>query len=58
MNLVDCHVTKILSEPYYEYGFWWLKVRYDSYGVESETAIMRKENSDLENIEIGFEFTL
>lgn len=56
MNYVDCFVTEILSEPYFEYGFWWLKVKANSYGVEDETTLMRKEKSELENIEIGFSF--
>lgn len=56
MNLIDCYVIKIISEPYYKYNHWWLDVVYDSYGVESFTSIMKKSKEDIDKIKIGYEF--
>ncbi len=28
MNLVDAFVKKVISEPYEEYGKWWIDVEY------------------------------
>ena len=56
MNLVECYVTEIIGEPYFEYNFWWQKVKFDSYGVISETSIMHKEKSYFEKVNIGFKF--
>ncbi|HEB3585648.1 TPA: hypothetical protein RZC63_004089 [Escherichia coli] len=33
MNLVDAFVKKVISEPYEEYGKWWIDVEYISWGV-------------------------
>ncbi|WP_338295753.1 hypothetical protein, partial [Escherichia coli] len=30
MNLVDAFVKKVISEPYEEYGKWWIDVEYIS----------------------------
>ena len=31
MNLVDAFVKKVISEPYEEYGKWWIDVEYISW---------------------------
>lgn len=56
MNLVDGFVTEIIGKPYFEYGVWWQKVKYDSYGIISETALYEKYIETLDKIEIGYKF--
>ena len=56
MNLVDCYVTEIIGIPYFEYGFWWQKVKFNSYGVIGETKFFDKEKTSFETIKIGFKF--
>ena len=40
MNLVDAFVKKVISEPYEEYGKWWIDVEYISWGVPGKTKLM------------------
>ena len=56
MNLVECYVTEIIGDPYYEFGFWWQKVKFDSYGSIGETAFFHKEKSHFETVDVGFLF--
>ena len=56
MNLVECYVTEIIGEPYFKYDMWWIKVKYNSYGVISETELCNKNKNPLLNIAIGFMF--
>lgn len=56
MNLIECTVTKILSEPYHAYGKWFLKVEYTCYGVNSETTLMFDSIETANKIEICHEF--
>lgn len=56
MNLVECYVTEIIGQPYFKNGFWWQKVKYNSYGVIGETAFFYKDKSHFETINVGFKF--
>lgn len=56
MNLLDCYVTEIIEEPYFEFGFWWQKVKYESYGIAGETSLYHKNKEFFETIRIGFKF--
>jgi len=56
MNLVDCFVKEILSEPYQKYNKWWLDVKYDSWGRESKTELMLNTKEEAENIKVGHKF--
>jgi hypothetical protein len=56
MNLVDCVVVRVLAQPRYEYGHWWVKVRYNSWGRESETEIMCDTLMKAEDIAVGHKF--
>lgn len=56
MNLVDCYVTEIIGEPYFEHGFWWQKVKYDCYGRIAETSFFHKDKSHFKTITVGFKF--
>ena len=42
MNLVDCYVTEIIDEPYFQYDFWWQKVKYNAHGREATTSSPRR----------------
>lgn len=63
MNLVDCYVTKVLSEPEYidkyaaEGLIWWqVSVEYDSYGRLSETRLTFKTKEDADAVKMGYVF--
>lgn len=56
MNYCDCFVTKILSEPYFQYEKWWLDVEYDSEGALGLSSLMRDDKDDFKNVGIGFKF--
>jgi len=56
MNLVDCTVTKILTEPYLEYDKWFVNVQYDCYGSTYTTSIMFNEKESAEKVSIGYVF--
>ena len=38
--VVDAFVKKVISEPYEEYGKWWIDVEYISWGVPGKTRLM------------------
>lgn len=40
MNLIDCYVTKILSEPYRKFGHWWVSAEYESEGRRGKTKLI------------------
>ncbi len=56
MNLIDAVVTHILGEPYEEYGAWWVPVRYDSWGRESEQNLMFATQYDALQVAVGYNF--
>lgn len=56
MNLVECYVTEIIGEPYFRSGFWFQKVKYNSYGSVGETTLFDKEKSYFESVDVGFMF--
>lgn len=56
MNLLECMVTKILSEPYLMFDKWFLKVEYSSYGVNGKTTLMFDSFEIANKINIGHEF--
>ncbi len=56
MNLVDCVVTQILSDPYIAYDKWWVKVKYNSYGREDVSTIMADTIEEARLITIGTKF--
>lgn len=56
MNLVDCYVTEILGEPVLKYGRWFLPVKADSYGRESETELMFDTEAEARSVKIGHHF--
>ena len=46
------HITEILK-VYPEYGKWWVRVKINSYGHESETTIMCNTKEETEKYEVG-----
>lgn len=57
MNLVDCYVTKVLTEPYFKYEKWWVKVEFNSYGFCSYgTNIMFDSLDEANNVKVGYKF--
>ena len=56
MNTVKAVVKKVLSDPYFKYDTWWVKVECNSYGRVSETELMFKSKQKAESVDIGYEF--
>lgn len=56
MNLTKSVVTEVIGEPEYKYEHWFIKVRYNSYGQESETELMFNTKERAAEVEPGFEF--
>ncbi|MGJ7474534.1 hypothetical protein ACSFEV_12185 [Pseudomonas fulva] len=56
MNLIDCYVTKILSEPYRMFGQWWVDVEYDSWGSPSQTKLMFRTEEAARAAKVGHHF--
>lgn len=56
MNLVDHYVTEVLSEPRFEFGKWWVKVKGIGYSGESESNLMFDSKKEALSVCIGYEF--
>lgn len=59
MNLLEHYVTDILSEPYYnDYGSgnfkWWVKVKSNCYGQETESDLMFDTLDEALEVKIGY----
>ncbi|HFK9386252.1 TPA: hypothetical protein ACG2V4_004538 [Escherichia coli] len=56
MNLVDAFVKKVISEPYEEYGKWWIDVEYISWGVPGKTRLMFESKELALEVKEGYKF--
>lgn len=59
MNLVDCYVTKVLSQPYqleFSDVHWFVDVEYDSWGCVSTTEIMLTSFEEACKVTVGYKF--
>ncbi len=56
MNTIDCHVTKILGEPYRKFGAWWVDVEFDSWGSSSTTHLMFRTKEAAYAVTAGHHF--
>lgn len=58
MNLVDCYVTKVTSKPIFEKcsGCWGISVKFNSYGIESETQLFFDTQEEALKIKKGYKF--
>lgn len=50
MNLVDCYVVEVVSEPTYLYDKWWIDVIANSYGGNFKTKLMFETKEECLNI--------
>lgn len=54
MNLIDQQITKILSEPFYKFNKWCVRVEVEDEGGKCETLIMEDTKLKvLEKAKIG-----
>ncbi len=54
MNLVDCHVTKVLKIEYSkDLDRYLVHVEYDSWGVKSKATLMFKNKEKADSIDKG-----
>jgi len=56
MNLIDIYVVEILSEPFYEYEKWWLKVKSNAYGRLIEDTLMFDSKEECLKIKKGYKY--
>ena len=56
MNLIDCYVTEVLTAPRLEFGFWIVRVSFDSHGRISETELCFPTISAAEGVSPGYKF--
>jgi len=56
MNLIDCYVTKILSEPYRMFGHWWVSAEYESEGRPGKTELMFRTEEAARTAKVGHHF--
>jgi len=56
MNLIECYVTRVIGNPYCEYGMWGIKVEFNSYGVIGETNIFLDSKAEVLKIKSGYKF--
>lgn len=56
MNLVDCKVEEVISEPYYQYNSWFVNVMTNSWGHISEGTIMFKTKEEALDVKPGYVF--
>lgn len=53
MNLVDAVVTRIIGEPYTQYGKWFVKAEINAYGRVSEHIIMADTQKGIKAYSVG-----
>lgn len=53
MNLIDLHVTKILSMPFHSAGRWWVDVEANAYGRISTHTLMFDTEEQANNVRVG-----
>ncbi|MDH1552613.1 hypothetical protein [Pseudomonas juntendi] len=56
MNLIDCYVTKILSEPYRKFGHWWVSAEYESEGRRGKTKLIFRTEEAARAAKVGHHF--
>ena len=54
MNYVNCIVTEVLD--IYFHGYWCVRVKFNSYGVESETLLTFKTKDETKDVKAGYSF--
>lgn len=56
MNTIDAVVVAVLEGPWREYGVWWLKVKAESWGRESESKLMFDTEAEARAVRPGYAF--
>ena len=56
MNLVDCTVTAILSQPYRKFSHWCVDVEYNSWGSPGKTQLMFSTKTGAAAVTVGHKF--
>lgn len=56
MNMIDCTVVRVTSEPYEAYGRWWVDVIANSWGTVQPTYVMCDTLDAAKAIKPGFTF--
>jgi len=56
MNLCDCYVTEVLSQPYRKFGNWWVDVSYESWGSTSKTQLKFSTEAGAAAVTVGHHF--
>lgn len=54
MNYVDCTVTEVIDV--YFHGYWCVKVKFITYGIESETVLTFKTKEEAKKVKVGTSF--
>jgi hypothetical protein len=56
MNLVDCYVTEVLSQPYERNGLWCVDVKYNSWGHISRGKVFCVSEEEARKVSVGYKF--
>lgn len=56
MNLLECYVTEVLSNPYEKYSKWWVDVNYECWGLDGSTNLMFDSEQEAEKVKKGYKF--
>jgi len=56
MNTIDAEVIEILSEPYVEWGRWWVKVKANDMGGDTTDTLMFSSKEEALQPQIGHTF--
>lgn len=56
VNPIPHYVVEVLSRPYSEHGFWWLKVKASCHGHTSESVLMFMTKEAALTVRFGYCF--
>ncbi len=56
MTVLDATVTKILGEPEFKHGKWFVKVERDCWGAKDEAELMFSTEASAKAVEVGYKF--
>lgn len=56
MNYVDAYVTKVHNGYDYKYNKYWVRVDYQSEGIDGETKLMFDTIEEATSVEVGHHF--
>lgn len=56
MNILEHSVTKILSQPYRQFGRWWVDVEYTCWGSAGKSNLMFDTEAAAKAVGVGHTF--